>query len=44
MARLWQKLKQAVGTDNVPYPESNPLSKTGKKILANMNKKSFLWR
>ena len=36
MARLWQTLKQERGTDDVPYPTHNPLTKSGKKVMKKM--------
>ena len=32
-ARLWASLKQAAGTQDVPYPTHNPLSTANKKLL-----------
>ena len=38
MSRLWQKLKQEAGRDDISYPEHNPLTKEGKKVMKSMKK------
>lgn len=38
MNRLWAKVIQDADNINAPYPTSNPLTKTGKKVMRSMVK------
>ncbi len=37
-SRLWATVKQEAGTDKTPYPKHNPLTSSGKKVMASMAK------